>query len=190
MIVSHTTRRLPTAGVLDSRALLTAAGGALRVLFPATCFVLLAAAFAPATAGAQQMRPQARLEARLDAFAGSMDALHAGGGFALPLGNYVRMAALAGAGVARTRDESGFSARAEVLGRFQFDPIRQHRWGPYASAGVSVRTDLESCCRGHLALLLGAEGPTIAGRSLFLEAGLGGGVRLAVGLRGSAQRFR
>jgi hypothetical protein len=145
------------------------------------------------TAHAQQ-RPATRLETRLDVFAGGVDAAHLGGGLALPLGTYARLAVLGGVGVARvddgTGDEIGFSARVDLLGRFHIDPVRQSRWGPYVAAGVSVRSEPKQCCDGFLALLFGLEGPDRDGHSWAFELGFGGGVRAAVVLRGGGARWR
>lgn len=157
--------------------------------------VLMALGFLARPAHAQD-RPGRRLEARLDVFAGSVDAAHLGGGVALPFGTYARLALLAGAGVVRVEgtegadDDFDAGAHADVLVRFHGDPIRQSRWGPYAAAGVSVRGHPESCCDGFLALLIGLEGPDRNGHSWAFELGFGGGVRVAVLLRGGGERWR
>ena len=140
--------------------------------------------------------PRPRAELRLDGFSATVDALHLGGGMAFPIGTYARIAGLLGAGVARSPgaseadDETGFSARADLLVRFHLDPVRQSRWGPYAAGGVSVRSDFEECCRGNLTLLLGVEGPGPSGRTWAFELGFGGGVRAGVALRGGGGRWR
>ena len=160
----------------------------------ALAFVALLALGAPAAVAQNQARP--RLEARLDGFAGPMEAAHLGGGIALPVGTYARLAAIVGAGAARVDDENGekgdvgFGARIDLLGRFHFDPVRQFRWGPYAAAGISVHAAPETCCDAFLSLLLGVEGPHVGGRSWAFELGFGGGVRAALVLRGGGGRWR
>lgn len=138
--------------------------------------------------------PERRLELRIDAFAAEMDALQLGGGIAVPAGTYVRIAALAGAGIARQEQlgeiETGASARVELLARFHFDPARASRWGPYAGGGVALRSDFEECCRGVLTLVIGLEGPARRGRTFAFELGLGGGARVGVALRGGGGRWR
>ena len=141
--------------------------------------------------------PRRRAEVRLDVFSARVDAAHLGGGLALPVGTYARIAGLLGAGVARasteaepTADETGLSARADLLVRFHLDPVRQARWGPYAAGGLSVRSDFEDCCRGNLTLLLGLEGGRAGGRAWAFELGFGGGVRAGIALRGDGGRWR
>ena len=146
--------------------------------------------------GVQPSGPRTRPELRLDAFSATLDALHLGGGVGVPVGTYARVVGLVGAGVARApgstgdEDDTGFSARAEMLVRFHFDPVRQSRWGPYAAGGATLRSDLEECCRGNLALLIGIEGPAVTGRTWAFELGFGGGVRAALVLRGGGGRWR
>lgn len=140
--------------------------------------------------------PSRRAELRLDALSATVDALHLGGGLGFPVGTYARVVGLLGGGVARAPgppgadDDTGVSARADALIRFHFDPMRQSRWGPYASGGVSIRSDFEECCRGSLALLLGVEGSRASGTTWAFELGFGGGVRAAVVLRGGGGRWR
>ena len=134
--------------------------------------------------------PRRRAEVRLDVLSARVDAAHLGGGLAFPVGTYARIAGLLGAGIARapgeaeSADESGPSARADLLVRFHLDPVRQSRWGPYAAGGLSVRSDFEECCRGSLALMLGLESRATTGLAWAFELGLGGGLRLGVVLRG------
>ena len=174
-----------TRGALSSRAALLALAAALAM--PARAAAQIPGVVRPPG-------PERRLELRLDAFAAEVDALHIGGGVAIPAGTYVRIAALAGAGVARVpqagEDETGASARAEVVARFHFDPTRQSRWGPYAGGGVAVRSDVEDCCRGVLTLVFGLEGPARQGRTFAFEVGLGGGVRAGIALRTGGGRWR
>lgn len=154
-----------------------------RLLKLATTFVVLASTRALAQAPAQRFQP----EARVDGIFAENTAVHAGVGLSFPAGLYVRTGVVAGAGVGR----HGLDARADFIGRFSFDPLRQSRWAPYAGAGVSARfnstADGGGGTRGYLLFFLGLEGAIPAGRTDALvpafELGLGGGTRVGLVLR-------
>ena len=126
-------------------------------------------------------RPLVRADAslaRASAFQGAL-------GLTLPLGTYVRVDAVAGAGVERSHGARRGSARGDVVGRFLLDPFRQSNWSGYAGAGVSaLRTDGD--WRGYLLAVVGVEGPGTHGLLPALELGLGGGTRVGIVLRGAA----
>ena len=124
-----------------------------------------------------------RTEARADAFAARIDALHAGVGLATDLGTYFRLAGIIGVGAADVGSEIVASGRAEILGRFVLDPLRQARWGVYGATGVVARYEESPGTRGYLTLLLGVELPSDRPRVTALELGIGGGVRIGIAIR-------
>lgn len=83
----------------------------------------------------------------------------------------------------------GLEARTDLISRFSLDPFRQSRWAPYGAAGLSgrFRPAKAGGSRGYLLLVLGVEGPLAAGKRTgwvpAIEAGLGGGARIAFVLR-------
>lgn len=146
--------------------------------------VLPGIGFAQGFPGGQASTPsRSRWEGRLDAFTGSADAIHAGLGVATELGTYFRLAGIVGAGAADVGDETAVSGRAEIVGRFVLDPLRQAKWGLYGATGVLVRHDDGPGTHGFVTLLVGLELPS-GGRTVpAVEVGMGGGVRLAFVLR-------
>jgi hypothetical protein len=71
----------------------------------------------------------------------------------------------------------------DAVARFLLDPFAEHRWGPYAGGGVSVRFDAHERGRSYLLLLLGIEGAPGPGIVPAVELGVGGGWRAGVVLR-------
>jgi hypothetical protein len=109
-----------------------------------------------------------------------------GGGASLPVGAYVRLGALAGAGPVRVGEAWPMAVRAEVSGRFSPDPFGQQRWAPYATGGAQLRCRRSAACEPALLTRIGIEGPLVRGRwRPALELGLGGGAHVAVGWRRS-----
>jgi hypothetical protein len=88
-----------------------------------------------------------------------------------------RIGALAGGGV--WGGEA--AARAELAGHFLLNP-RSSGTGLYAGGGIAgVFSDGQS--RGYLMLLIGIEARPGLGNGWFVEGGVGGGARVAVGWR-------
>jgi hypothetical protein len=150
----------------------------------------------PCVASAQEHAP-IRPEVRLDATSATVQRLEFGAGAAIPMGNYVRVALLAGGGLARD-DRSGpraygghvAAARADVVARFQLDPFHQSRRGLYGGAGVSYLASEGERGRVYLTLLTGIELRDRGHVAPALELALGGGVRLGVVLRRATPRWR
>ena len=148
---------------------------------------LLAAAVlvVPASASGQRAEQKIQAEGRIDGILSSATAVHAGLGLSVPAGLYVRTGVVLGAGIGRY----GFDSRADVIGRFSFDPLRQSRWAPYGGAGVSARFNSTEAggAKGYLLFFVGTEGPVPRGRTASIvpafEVGLGGGARVGVILR-------
>lgn len=135
--------------------------------------------------GAQVSRgPLIQQAGRVDVFASSITAVHAGAELSTVAGRYMRIAAVGGIGGSRDDGRSGLSARAELLGRFMLDPDFRSRWAPYAAGGLGARYDrVADGWRATLVFALGLEGPNLNGVVPFFEAGFGGGGRFAIGLR-------
>lgn len=71
--------------------------------------------------------------------------------------------------------------RGEVLVHFLLNPTGSHGVGPYAAGGVAaVGGPVDE---GYVVLTLGVESRPGAPSGWFLEAGVGGGARLAAGFR-------
>jgi hypothetical protein len=152
--------------------------------------VLLALAAPPASPAAAQAAPtgggasrRPRLELRADAIAGRATHAQLGVGATGPLGNYVRVDAVAAAGTATRAGDTRFGARGDLLVRFLLDPFRQSRWGPYGGGGVSALHADGVGWSGYVVALVGLEGPPRGGFLPALELGLGGGTRVGVVLR-------
>jgi len=168
-----------------------------RALVPWLARPVVACALAAAPLAAQS-EPRVQPELRADVIATSATAYHLGLGANGRLTNYVRLGALAAAGMTArpSPDDAKPSARADLVGRFLLDPFRERRWGPYGSAGLSVRVESEQRSgegdtndevlrtRGYLLIAFGVEGPEVGNRLLpALEVGFGGGTRVGLVLR-------
>lgn len=138
-----------------------------------TEWVLIALLLLPLTIRAQS------IEGRIDAIAKNPPAIHAGAGFTIPLGTYVRSGVDAGIGAS----EDGISGRIDFVNRFHLDPFRQHKWAPYAGGGLTARFDDNRSSRIYLLLFAGMDGPASRGIGTSIEAGFGGGGRIGIILR-------
>lgn len=89
----------------------------------------------------------------------------------------MRLSIAAGAGVSDGRA----AWRGELLAHFLLSPARHRGAGFYGAAGVAaVGGPVE---QGYLVMTLGVEGRPAGREGWFLEAGVGGGARLALGYR-------
>jgi hypothetical protein len=73
------------------------------------------------------------------------------------------------------------AARGEALLSFSLDPLRERGPVPYVAGGVAVLGDATGVGE-FLVALLGVSVNPGARRGWFVEAGVGGGVRLSVGV--------
>lgn len=112
---------------------------------------------------------------RIDYLGGRTDAIHAGAGLSLRAGTYVRVGGNAGAG-------TGGRAHADASARFMLDPARQSRIGASLGGGVSVRWQ-DDRARAFALLIADVELHRSRGWVPFASAGIGGGPRVALGLR-------
>jgi hypothetical protein len=134
---------------------------------------LVALAAAPPLAG-QQVK---ELGVQLTATA-SDPALGAAGLYgALRTSLRTRLSAAAAGGV--SEDEAAW--RGELLMHFLLNPTRRTGAGVYAAGGVAVVGGPVE--RGYVVATIGVEGRPGTSSGWFLEAGVGGGVRAAAGVR-------
>lgn len=136
------------------------------------------------TLAAAQPRPNARRflpELRADVtIQDSLTVLHLGGGFHVNSGSYMRLAMLAGYGVAASGDESSPTYRVEVQGRFHLDPTRSSRFGFYGLGGVVTSHDDFSNWQSRIVAGTGVELPAHGRGTIAIEVALAGGVRISV----------
>lgn len=103
----------------------------------------------------------------------------AGAGASLTVRGRTRVgASLAAAAGERSGRIAG---RAEALLSFSLDPLRQHGLAPYAAGGLAVVGDRLGT-QEYLVALVGLAANPGRPRGWFVEAGVGGGVRVGVGL--------
>jgi hypothetical protein len=101
----------------------------------------------------------------------------AGGYGALRTSLRSRVSLAAGAGVSEGRA----TFRGEALAHFLLSPTRRRGAGFYVAGGLAVvQGPVDD---GYIVLTLGLEGKPGAPSGWFVEAGVGGGARLAAGLR-------
>lgn len=104
---------------------------------------------------------------------------HIGLGMTRPMSRNVDMQLVLGGGATvRGADDPRASGRMDLLARFAPAPASASAWGAYASGGASALVERETRGRAVLVLLLG-----IRKGDGFFEAGLGGGVRLGIGVK-------
>ncbi len=166
------------------------------VIEPRTCrsTSLLAAALcitlsAPVSLRAQQ-HPVTVPELRLDATSARIPRLELSGGAVIPVGIYVRLALSAGAGVTRQSGLIRPAGRADAIARFELDPLKQHTRGAWIGGGLSLLGRDGPHVRAYLALVAGVELHQRAGWVPSIEAGLGGGARVSVGVHRAMQLWR
>ncbi len=123
-------------------------------------------------------RPEFRLDVR------PVDAAEVGLGLSVPTSFYLRFGGLVSGGVVRDGDTTRATARIEANVRIPFDPLYERRWAPYVTTGAALACAESRRCQPLLVLRVGIEGPASArGWTPAFEAGVGGGLRVAVLLR-------
>lgn len=135
---------------------------------------LAAAAVAAAPLRAQQVK---ELGLQVTGIAGDRTAAVIGPYAGLRTSERTRVSLDLGAGI------SGREAawRGELLAHFLLDPNGQRRAGLYGAGGIAAAGG--GADQGYLVLTLGLEARPGARAGWFVEAGVGGGVRLAAGFR-------
>jgi hypothetical protein len=141
-------------------------------------------------AGAQDST-RVQPEVRADAILSDRQVVQGGVGLNIPAGFYARIGVVVAGGADIERGFAVTAGRVDVLARFLLDPFRQARWGLSVGGGVSLRAREGDRVRPYLLTLVDLEGPRIrAGWAPALQVGLGGGVRIGLGIRRGAERFR
>ncbi|MEP6687918.1 MAG: hypothetical protein ABJC36_06185 [Gemmatimonadales bacterium] len=109
---------------------------------------------------------------------GSDPALVVAGGYGgIRTSRRTRLAASLGAGVSDGRG----AWRGELAAHFLLNPLRRRGAGVYGAGGVAIVGGPVD--QGYLVLALGLEASPGARSGWFVEAGVGGGARLAAGFR-------
>jgi hypothetical protein len=129
----------------------------------------LAIAVAVAADANAQLRPQAEL--RVDVLGPEPHTVQPGAGATVSIGTYARASAVVGYALQRDTNQLEDRWRADLLGRFLFDPFRQQRWAIAVGGGVSIRR------RTYLVALVELEGPEAAGWLPAVHVGVSGGFR-------------
>jgi hypothetical protein len=80
-------------------------------------------------------------------------------------------------------ERGGAAGRGEVAWHFLLDPRGARGLGWYGGGGVAVTAFPDGRVRPWVLLVVGVEGASAAPRSTFFELGVGGGVRVAAGVR-------
>ena len=147
--------------------------------------VLLLAVVASVARAQATLDAGVKPEVRVDAITSrNATVLSAGGGVQIPAGYYARVGVLGAVGAPVTSGARRVSGRLDVIGRFLFDPFREHAWGLSAGAGVSILAAQNNWGRPYLATVIDLEGPRSGGGvSPAFQIGLGGGVRIGAALR-------
>lgn len=138
--------------------------------------LLLALGSLARTAAAQEPRG---LEAGLELTSTLASPVFAGGGVSLGVrpGGDTRIVAVVMPGVQRRR----LAGRAELLGHLMLSPARTHGVGFYALGGIAGQVGWRDA--GWLVLGVGVERAPGLGSGWHVEAGIGGGMRIAAGWR-------
>ncbi|MBA4073144.1 MAG: hypothetical protein C0497_15160 [Gemmatimonas sp.] len=153
-------------------------------------FAFLFAVAEPLSAQGYVVVPRIQPEIRAEAVVTRRLSTLVMGGANTPLGMYVRVGGAVGAGVADSEEGAVPALRADATLRFLLDPFAEHRWGPYAGGGLTVRRDGTARARAGLLLVLGVEGRRARRWTPAVEAALGEGARFAVVLRGTRTNGR
>ena len=160
-----------------------------------TLFVAVGALLAPfALLAPRGLRAQQHAvtvpELRLDATSARIPRLELSGGAVVPVGIYVRLALTAGAGMTRQNGRYQAAARGDAIARFELDPLKQHSHGAYVGGGISLLGRNGPHVRAYLALVAALELKQRAGWIPTVEAGLGGGARLGIGIHRAMELWR
>ncbi len=90
---------------------------------------------------------------------------------------------IGGALAAGGTDDGRAAGRIEVAWHFLLDPARRKGLALYGGGGVAISLIEHGHVQPWVLVVLGAETSPAAKRSVFVETGLGGGARLAAGVR-------
>lgn len=161
----------------------------IAICIAALCAIACAPLAASCVLQAQQ-HPTTVPELRLDGTSARIPRLELSAGAVVPVGIYVRLALSAGAGVIRENGLAHAAGRADAIARFELDPLKQHSRGGYVGGGLSLLGREGPHVRAYLALVAGLELKQRLGWIPSIEAGLGGGARVSVGVRRAMELWR
>jgi hypothetical protein len=148
----------------------------------AALLALGALAGVSAAAGAQSVQP----EARVDAIIARRSTIQGALGAAIRVSPELRLELAVGAGPSfGGGPATSLGARGDAVVHFLLDPRHAMRWSPYAGGGIGARYDGSAAreWRAVAIVAIGVDGPRWKHVIPFIEAGLGGGLRLGVGAR-------
>ena len=135
-------------------------------------------------AAAQPEIPRWQSEIRVGALAGRTTAWQASAGANVVIGTYVRLALLAGGGARRDAGAWDASGSVDAIIRFHLDPFREYRYGLYMGGGAAALFDENATGRARAVIVVGYEHAKPGRRWLTgIEAGYGGGLRVAVSIK-------
>ncbi|MEO8880354.1 MAG: hypothetical protein ABI446_08125 [Gemmatimonadaceae bacterium] len=138
------------------------------------------------SARAQSQSRHVEPEVRVDAILSHLSALQAALGVDIPISPAMHLELVLGAGPSLVGHEGGgvpLSARGDAVVHFLIDPQHRLRWSPYAGGGIGTRYDGSHRWRAVAIILVGVNAPKWKHAVPFIEAGLGGGIRIGAGLR-------
>lgn len=151
---------------------------------PACGVALLLLAATTAEAAAQ--RPAGRqVEGRVDVIAATTSSVQGGVALNVPAGLYVRLGGAAAGGGAWRDGDARSAGRVDLFARFLLDPFGQSRLGLYGVGGLSAMHDGFEGWRPRVLAGIGLESSVRNGRAWGGELALGGGVRVALFVRGA-----
>lgn len=129
-------------------------------------------------------------EYRVDVIDGRGNSAQAGVGITIPMGLYVRLAAIGAMGPEWRGGKTELTGRTDIIGRFLLDPFRQMPVALSMGGGVTVPYERGATVRPLLAAVIDIEGKRRGGLTPALQVGLGGGARVGLGLRTSVLQRR
>jgi hypothetical protein len=146
-------------------------------------YLLPLVALVARTAAAQRLEPPPYFEYRVDAIDGRGSTVQGGLGYTVPMGIYVRVAAIGGIGPQWRDGATLLAGRTDVIARFVLDPFRQTPVALSLGGGVSLPYEQHAVTRPYLTAVIDVEGRGRGGVTPAVQVGLGGGTRVGVVLR-------
>jgi hypothetical protein len=139
---------------------------------------------------AQGLVPPPYAEYRLDAIDGHGTTVQGGLGLTVPMGIYVRVAAIGGIGSQWRDGRTLLAGRTDVIVRFVLDPFRQTPFGLSVGGGISVPYEQNVVTRPYLTAIVDVEGRAHGRITPAVQIGLGGGARIGLAFRTSMLQRR
>jgi hypothetical protein len=150
----------------------------------------LVGALGARTVPAQRIELPSYVEYRADAIDGRGTTAQAGLGYTMPLGIYVRVAAIGAIGPQWRDGRTLMAGRSDLIARFLLDPFRQTPVALSIGGGVSVPYQQGAVSRPYLAAVIDVEGRRHGRLTPALQVGIGGGTRIGLGFRTSVRQRR